>query len=138
MDLSKWLKETGIGQRELSRRVGYKSNGPLSKIIKGEAYVPPDQIPEWADALELKDTKRVKFIDECLKAALPDWHLAQIRKLKRVVGLFIEAFDIPDARKRGLLQLVERDLGLIPEGDLGARVEAILTGMLDEELRQQL
>jgi transcriptional regulator with XRE-family HTH domain len=85
MDLLRWLQACGISQRELARRVGYESNGPLSKIIKGEAYVPPDQVPRWADALELKGAKRDAFFEECSKDSIPDWTREKLRDLQRQV-----------------------------------------------------
>lgn len=82
MSLSHWLGKAGISQRELARRVGYSSNGMISKILKNEAYVPQDQIPQWADALELKGDDRAKFIEECSQKAIPDWTREQIEQLR--------------------------------------------------------
>jgi transcriptional regulator with XRE-family HTH domain len=82
VDLSRWLEIAGLSQREVARRVGYTTNGPLSKIIKGTAYVPPDDIPKWADALGLSGAQRAQFIEECKADSLPAWHLAEIAELR--------------------------------------------------------
>lgn len=97
MGLSHWLKKAGISQRELARRVGYSSNGMVSKILKEQAYVPQDQVPQWADALELQGADRARFIDECSQKAIPDWTREQILKLQRQVrGLSIIVAPPPD------------------------------------------
>ncbi len=86
VDLRKWLKKAGISQRELARRVGYSTNGPLSKIISGDAYVPPDAIPKWANALEISGNDRLVFIEECSVVAIPEWVLDELKKLRTEIA----------------------------------------------------
>ena len=93
MNLKKWLLFAGISQRELARRLGYASNGPFDKIIKGIAYVPPSQIHEWADALRLEPQDRKRWVSECCDAGIPDWLNKQMRQLEtneRVLTTLVE------------------------------------------------
>lgn len=73
MNLTKWLEAKNLKQRELSRRLGYSSNGPLSAVVRGDTPVPADKVPDWADALELTGPERQQFIDECAAECLPAW-----------------------------------------------------------------
>jgi transcriptional regulator with XRE-family HTH domain len=71
--LSIWIKRSGISQRELARRLGYTSNGPVQQVAAGRRYVPPDDIPRWADALELTAPDREAFLMWAIRDALPAW-----------------------------------------------------------------
>ena len=85
MDLPTLMRNAGLGQRELARLVGYDSNGMVSKVIKGTAYVPGDDIPKWADALKLHGAEREEFLAWCAQKAIPDWILADLAQLRQDV-----------------------------------------------------
>ena len=74
MNLAKALEQQGVKQRELGRRLGYGSNGAISGVLKGRIGVPADDIPKWADALELKGADRDDFIDFYAEIAIPKWY----------------------------------------------------------------
>ncbi len=82
VDFLKWLKRSGLSQREAARRLGYSTNGPLSKVIKKQASIPSAAIPKWADALELKGKSREKFIKEAAEDAIPEWLTLELRTLR--------------------------------------------------------
>lgn len=60
---------------------------------------------------------------------------SECRKLRLIVIHLIEALDVPEHRKRGLLAFVD-GLQLIDEAHVPDAILSILSGSLDAELRK--
>lgn len=102
MNLTKWLDSKGLTQRELSRKLGYSSNGPLSAVVRGDSPVPSDKVPAWADAIGLEGEERQQFINECGEECIPKWCWDRLRKAE------LEAADL-----RSQLRDLAADVGKI-------------------------
>lgn len=85
--LSKILLSKGLGQREFARKLGYSSPGLVSMVLKGKASIPQDDIPKWADALNLDGKERSDFIEWASVSAIPDWLRAELAALRQEVRL---------------------------------------------------
>lgn len=88
--LDKIISNKNLSQRALAKRLGYSSPGIVWQVLNGRAGVPQDDIPKWADALELTGQEREKFIEWASKRAIPDWVQDELRHHRSLVNLLTE------------------------------------------------
>lgn len=87
MDLRRWLKATGVSQRELARRLDYKGNGFITLVAAGKREIPANDVVLWADALKLQGDDRTTFLKDAKEEAIPSWALKEFKEQAKRLAL---------------------------------------------------